>query len=122
VNEIQRKSGKKFAFFGLAATNSEGASPVCRRKAVVVVKTRSEKQKISWNEPFFVIILQCQKEQTTFRKTEKKQINTLLTTTLKNYNYEEEFSYGKVSAHEHDYRRCICVWFRFLQQRGRHGK
>ena len=31
-----------------------------------------EKHGKSWNQPFFVIILQCQKEQTTILKTEKK--------------------------------------------------
>ena len=43
-------------------------------------------------------------------RDKNKKINTLINNNFKNYNYEEEFYFGKVSAHEH-----VCRSFSFVR-------
>ena len=44
---------------------------ICYKTALLAAYNAGEKRQISWNEPFFIIILQCQKEQTTLPATKR---------------------------------------------------
>ena len=44
---------------------------ICYKTALLATYNAGEKRQISWNEPFFIIILQCQKEQTTLPATKR---------------------------------------------------
>jgi hypothetical protein len=53
------------------ATNLKGVSSICHRKAAVVARTRSEKEKISWRVSSFAVTLLTKSEDLFIIASEK---------------------------------------------------